>query len=343
MNKILFSLSTGLVIAGATTATVSAEEVSVNSGDTLWSIAKKNGTSVDQLKDANGLNSNTIYPGQVLQINEATSQDIHMVAYGDTLYRIALNNGISVAELKQWNSLSSNMIYPGQELVLQKAEEPAYVPEVAEKEPKKEVVKEANDDIYTVERGDTLYSIAQANGISVSNLKGWNGLNSDLIHPGQELVLYPVEQPEPVEEVEQPTVQASTVEEAPEPAPEPEPVEEAPAEVEEAPAPAPAPAAAAPEGETITVSATAYTAECYGCSGITYTGVNLNENPNAKVIAVDPDVIPLGTKVYVEGYGEAIAADIGGAIDGYEIDLHVPTKTEAFSWGVRNVEVTILD
>ncbi|MFX6153002.1 3D domain-containing protein, partial [Acinetobacter baumannii] len=53
--------------------------------------------------------------------------------------------------------------------------------------------------------------------------------------------------------------------------------------------------------EELYVIATAYTAYCTGCSGTTATGINLRANPNAKVIAVDPRVIPLGTKVYVEG------------------------------------------
>ncbi len=53
-------------------------------------------------------------------------------------------------------------------------------------------------------------------------------------------------------------------------------------------------------GKVMTVSSTAYTASCSGCSGHTATGVNLKNNPNAKVIAVDPNVIPLGSKVHVE-------------------------------------------
>ena len=56
----------------------------------------------------------------------------------------------------------------------------------------------------------------------------------------------------------------------------------------------------------------------------TATGLILNNNPNAKVIAVDPSVIPLGTKVYVEGYGYAVAADTGGAIKGHKIDVFFP-------------------
>ena len=92
-----------------------------------------------------------------------------------------------------------------------------------------------------------------------------------------------------------------------------------------------------------TMTATAYTANCAGCSGITRTGINLNNNRHMKVIAVDPNVIPLGTRVHVEGYGEAIAGDTGGAIKGNKIDIHVPTTTEAYSWGRRKVKVTILD
>ncbi|MGO4890203.1 ubiquitin-like domain-containing protein [Anaerobacillus sp. MEB173] len=96
-------------------------------------------------------------------------------------------------------------------------------------------------------------------------------------------------------------------------------------------------------GKVLTMTATAYTANCSGCSGITATGINLNNNRNAKVVAVDPNVIPLGTRVHVEGYGNAIAGDTGGAIKGNKIDVHVPTKSDASSWGRKSVKVTILD
>ncbi|MDF2787203.1 MAG: hypothetical protein K0S80_301, partial [Neobacillus sp.] len=69
---------------------------------------------------------------------------------------------------------------------------------------------------------------------------------------------------------------------------------------------------------------------------------DMRANPGAKVIAVDPRVIPLGTKVYVEGYGYAVAADTGGAIKGHKIDVFFPTKAEAFRWGVRKVKIKIL-
>ena len=91
------------------------------------------------------------------------------------------------------------------------------------------------------------------------------------------------------------------------------------------------------------MEATAYTAYCEGCSGITKTGINLRANPELKVIAVDPTVIALGTKVYVEGYGYAVAGDIGSAIKGNRIDVFIPITSEAFQWGRKNVKITILE
>lgn len=96
-------------------------------------------------------------------------------------------------------------------------------------------------------------------------------------------------------------------------------------------------------GKEFTMTASAFTADCSGCSGYTATGINLNANPNVKVIAVDPNVIPLGSRVWVEGYGEAIAGDTGGHIKGNRIDIHVPSKADAYSWGVRKVKVKIID
>ena len=95
-------------------------------------------------------------------------------------------------------------------------------------------------------------------------------------------------------------------------------------------------------GQTQTMQATAYTAECTGCSGITATGINLSANPNKKVVAVDPSVIPLGSRVWVSGYGEAIAGDTGGAIKGNRIDLHYPNKQAANSFGRKTVTVKVI-
>lgn len=59
------------------------------------------------------------------------------------------------------------------------------------------------------------------------------------------------------------------------------------------------------------------------------------------IVAVDPNVIPMGSKLYIEGYGTAIAADQGGAINGNRIDLFFDSKYEALNWGLKTVKVTV--
>ena len=98
-----------------------------------------------------------------------------------------------------------------------------------------------------------------------------------------------------------------------------------------------------PSGKTLTMESTAYSsdpADALGGGTVTATGQNLLENPIA--VAVDPSVIPLGTHLYVEGYGEAYAVDTGSAIKGNIIDVHFPTAAECISWGRRQVKVTII-
>lgn len=98
-----------------------------------------------------------------------------------------------------------------------------------------------------------------------------------------------------------------------------------------------------PAGQTFIMESTAYSsdpADVLGGGTVTATGQNLLTNPMA--VAVDPNVIPLGTRLYVEGYGEAIASDTGGAIKGNIVDVHFPTYEQCVQWGRRQVKVTIL-
>lgn len=117
------------------------------------------------------------------------------------------------------------------------------------------------------------------------------------------------------------------------------------------PEPSPKPTAG---GKEIYVEATAYTADpaengyapgqqVFSAWGPGGKGYNLTANPGMKLIAVDPNVIPLGKTVNVEGYGVAIAADTGGAIKGHRIDVLMPDKGSSSSWGRRTVKVTILN
>lgn len=91
-------------------------------------------------------------------------------------------------------------------------------------------------------------------------------------------------------------------------------------------------------GKTFTMESTAYSG-----GGTTATGINLTANPGLKVVAVDPSVIPLGSRVYVSGYGEAIAGDTGGAIKGNIVDVYFADESQCYAWGRRQVTVTILD
>ncbi|UOQ93497.1 LysM peptidoglycan-binding domain-containing protein [Halobacillus shinanisalinarum] len=278
MKKTVFSLAATAALTGAFATSVSAEEYTVNKGDTLWGISNNNNVTVDQLKAWNNLNSNLIYPKQKLTVTGETSTETsttYTVKSGDTLSGISKQHNISVDQLMAWNNLSSTVIHPGDEFALKAGAASAPVPEKAEKE-------EA-----------------------------------------------PAPAPEPKKE------------EAPEPEP----------KKEEAPAPEPVSAEQDQSSEQstsndvakeITAEATAYTANCTGCSGVTATGIDLNANPNQKVIAVDPDVIPLGSKVYVEGYGVAIAGDTGGAIDGNRVDLYMPNRQDALDFGRQSVTVQVL-
>ncbi|WP_026695008.1 3D domain-containing protein [Peribacillus kribbensis] len=228
-----------------------------------------------------------------------------VVKKGDTLWRIGQNHGASISDLKEWNQLKSDVIYPEQHLTV------------------------SPDRRHTVQKGETLWKIAKEYGVSVYNIKGWNNLHSDIIQPGQSLKVNSGSYSAPQQQA--PAKQEVQKQAAAKPA---------------AAKPAVRTAAAQPASQenskVISVKATAYTANCEGCSGVTATGVNIKDNPGAKVIAVDPQVIPLGSKVYVEGYGYATADDTGGAIKGNRIDVFIPDQQNALAWGTKTVKVTVI-
>lgn len=257
----------------------------------------------------------------------SVSAEEYQVKKGDSLWEIAQDYESSVNHLKELNNLDTDIIKPNQQLQID------------------------IEETYKVKQGDTLIGIADEHDVSVSDLKMWNGLSSDLIVIGEELKIEALPAGEEDTEVQQASEPAPTPVKSTDSDSEPKQVEkaEAPKAEEDTATKSKAESSKTEEAsgqaeaaKKITVTATAYTGDCDGCSGITSTGINLNENPDAKVIAVDPDVIPLGTKVHVEGYGEAVAGDVGGGIHGKEIDVHVPTKDEAFGWGRKTVDVTIL-
>lgn len=211
---------------------------------------------------------------------------------------------------------------------------------------------------YTIQWGDTLSSVALATDVSVDALVDVNDINNaNAIYSGNTISLsadrstvtvkttentksYKVSEPKKVVEIE-PIVEEAPVVEAPvveEPVVVEEAVTEPAATTTETPE---AETASARSGQTITVEATAYSTNQPELSDTTATGINLNENPN--VIAVDPSVIPLGSTVYVPGYGTFIAGDTGSAIIGNRIDVHITDLTQAMNFGRQTMDVQILN
>ena len=192
----------------------------VVSGDGLYAIARKTGTSIEDLLSLNGLSLNsTIYPGQVLKLSanseaataeestestteetqeEATTSEettpstnakIYYVHSGDSLYRIAHNHGISLTTLLEWNHLSvDSIIHPGQGLIVSdgsssSSEEAAPTAEVSEE------TSSSSATTYTVQPGDGLWRIAKNHGLTLDELKSINQLTSNIIQPGQVLIV----------------------------------------------------------------------------------------------------------------------------------------------------------
>jgi len=139
-------------------------------GDTLYGIARKYGTTVDEIKELNNLASNTLSIGQVLKI--PTTSDNNYIKYtvirGDTLYGIAKKYGTTVDEIKRLNNLASNTLSIGQILKIPTTNNNNYID-------------------YTVVRGDTLYGIARKYGTTVDEIKRLNNLTSNTLSIGQVL------------------------------------------------------------------------------------------------------------------------------------------------------------
>ena len=148
----------------------------VKRGDTLYSIARDNNISVAELKNINNITNNTIYVGQELYLKNKIveeepneNDDIYVVKKGDTLYSISKKLNISIDTLKALNKLNTNEIYVGQQLILSND------------------INTEEYDVYTVKKGDSLWSISQKYDISVKELIELNNLNNLTLQINQKL------------------------------------------------------------------------------------------------------------------------------------------------------------
>lgn len=149
----------------------------VKKGDSLWSIASKNNTTVDNIKKLNNLSSNNLSVGQVLKLSyDAKNEDIkesniYTVKKGDSLWLIANKYGTTVDELKSANNLKSNTLSIGQTLI---------IPEKKEN---------TNKISYVVKKGDSLWLIANKYDTTVEKIKSTNNLKGNTLSIGQVLVI----------------------------------------------------------------------------------------------------------------------------------------------------------
>ena len=152
----------------------------VQKGDTLYSIANKLGTTVSELKKENNLTSNTLQIGEVLRIPTKEiyeeEENIYIVKKGDSLYSIANKYNTTVEELKRINNLTSNILSIGQVLKLPS-------------DKASDVENEENTISYTVQKGDSLYSIARKYDTTIDRIKDLNNLTTNLLSIGQVLLI----------------------------------------------------------------------------------------------------------------------------------------------------------
>ncbi|MGD6815923.1 LysM peptidoglycan-binding domain-containing protein [Metabacillus sp. 84] len=198
MNHKILGLTVTAVAGASFFATAaSAESVKVKSGDSLWEIANKYGTSVAKLKDVNKLTHNTIYIGQVLHIPGAPSEkpqsadsqsqtSTYKVESGDSLWVIARKNGMSVSELKSINSLKGDTIYIGQVLKLKSGSTSA---SPQPNPPAQNSGGSNGQGTYKVQPGDSLWKVANKFDLTIAEIKTANNLTSNVIYVNQVLKL----------------------------------------------------------------------------------------------------------------------------------------------------------
>ena len=174
----------------------------IKSGDTLNKISAQYGVSVANLRSWNGISGDLIFAGQKIIVKKGTSGNTggssnggsnnnqsgtntyYTIKSGDTLNKISAQFGVSVANLQAWNNISGSLIFAGQKIIVKKGANSGST----------NTNKPTNNGggattSYTIKSGDTLNKISAQFGVSVANLRSWNGIKGDLIFAGQTIIV----------------------------------------------------------------------------------------------------------------------------------------------------------
>ncbi|MHA3224896.1 LysM peptidoglycan-binding domain-containing protein [Globicatella sulfidifaciens] len=188
----------------------------VEAGDTYWSLARKFGVDVKSLQNANNVTNGNLFVGQAIRIPgvantekneteketivetpapsspESTANGSYKVVAGDSYWQLAKKFGVSVAELQKLNNTTSAHLSAGQSLVVpgqKSTEKPAEKPETSKPETPTTPTTPTQQGQYTVQAGDTYWSLARRLGVSAGELQRLNNTSSSSLYVGQKLVI----------------------------------------------------------------------------------------------------------------------------------------------------------
>ena len=179
----------------------------VKAGESVWSVANKNGITMDQLIEWNNIKNNFIYPGQQLIVKGGTSANtntgsttsaakpntpntsattstsstgntMYTVKAGESVWSVANKHHITMDQLIEWNNIKNNFIYPGQQVIVKKGSSQT----TNQQSP-------AGSKTYTVKSGESVWSVADSHGITMAQLIEWNNIKNNFIYPGQTLIV----------------------------------------------------------------------------------------------------------------------------------------------------------
>lgn len=179
----------------------------VKAGESVWSVANKNGITMNQLIEWNNIKNNFIYPGQQLIVKNGNSVNTHTgsttsaakpntpntsattstsssgntmytVKAGESVWSVANKHHITMDQLIEWNNIKNNFIYPGQQVIVKKGSSQTTNQQAP-----------AGSKTYTVKSGESVWGVADSHGITMAQLIEWNNIKNNFIYPGQTLIV----------------------------------------------------------------------------------------------------------------------------------------------------------